>query len=67
MIKKNNKGFTMIEIIGAVIIIGVLTLIAVPAVSKMMRQFREDYYVSLEDTITSSAKEFFTDNRIYRP
>lgn len=67
MIEKNNKGFTMIEIIGAVIIIGVLTLIAVPAVSKMMRQFREDYYVSLEDTITSSAKEFFTDNRIYRP
>lgn len=67
MIKKNNKGFTMIEIIGAVIIIGVLLLIAVPAVSRMMRQFREEYYVSLEDTVTSSAKEFFTDNRIYRP
>ena len=67
MLKKNNKGFTMVEILGAVVIIGVLTLIAVPAVSKMMKQFREDYYMSLEDTITSSAKEFFTDNRIYRP
>ncbi len=27
---KNNKGFTLIEIIGAIIILGILLIIAIP-------------------------------------
>lgn len=67
MFKKNSKGFTMIEVITAIIIMGVLLMIAVPNVSKLMKQFRADYYSELEKTITASAKDFYTDNKIYRP
>ena len=67
MVRKNNKGFTMIEILGAIIIMGILLLIAVPTVSKLMKGFRDDYYVELEETIETSAKDFYSDNRIYRP
>ena len=64
---RNDKGFTMIEILASVIIMGVLLIIAVPAVSKMMKGFRENYYVELEETLLASGKEFFNDNRIFKP
>ena len=64
---KNNRGFTMIEILGAIIIMGVLLLIAVPSVSKLMENFRKNYYKELEETLIASAKEYYSDNRIYRP
>ncbi len=63
----NKKGFTLIEIIGAIIILGILMLIAITYVDKNMNRFRDDYYVSIENTILSSGKEFFTDNRKYLP
>jgi len=65
--KKNNKGFTMIEIIGAVIIMGVLLLLIIPGVSKLMQRFRNDYYEKLELTINESGKDFYSDNKVYLP
>lgn len=65
--RKNSKGFTMIELLGALIIIGVLLLIAVPGVSTLMRRFREDYYVKLEKSLEASAKDFYADNKLYQP
>ena len=63
----NKKGFTLIEIIGAIIILGILMLIAITYVDKNMNRFRGNYYVSIGNTILSSGKEFFTDNRKYLP
>ena len=65
--RKNERAFTMIELLAAIIIMGVLLGIAIPGVTKLMKQFRKDYYVKLEDSITESAKEFYTDNKIYKP
>ena len=64
---KNNKGFTLIEIIGVVIILGILAIIAVPYITKNMENFRDDYYVNIENTLLSSGQEFYTDNRKYVP
>ena len=63
----NKKGFTLIEIIGAIIILGIIALIAFNAYTSSMKGFREDYYVDLNRTLKESAKEFFNDNRKYRP
>ncbi len=38
--KKNNKGFTLIELLAVIIILGVLLLIAIPAVSKYIERTR---------------------------
>ena len=65
--KKNQKGFTMIELLAAIIILGVLLGIAIPGVSKLMKQFRRDYYGKLEESITTSAKDFINDEKLYRP
>ena len=65
--KNNKKGFTLIEIIAAVIILGIISIIAVITYTNSMKEFRESYYTSLERTLTESGKEFFEDNRNYRP
>ena len=64
---KNRKGFTLIEIIGTVIILGILAIITIPMFTKNMAGFREDYYLNIENTLKNSGKEFFNDNRKYRP
>ena len=64
---KNRKGFTLIEIIAAVIILGIISIVAVVTYTSSMREFRDSYYTSLERTLVESGKEFFEDNRNYRP
>ncbi len=63
----NKKGFTLIEIIAVIAILGVLALIAIPSVSRIMAGFRIKYYDKLEGTVTEAAKNYYNDNRIYRP
>lgn len=42
---KNNKGFTLIEIISVIIILSVLLLIAVPVVSKTITNAKKDAFI----------------------
>ena len=65
--KINKKGFTLIEIIGVVILIGLVALVSVPLVSKMLNRNRLDYYENLEDSVRLAARDFFVDNANYRP
>ncbi len=64
---KNRKGFTLIEIIGVVIILGIIALIAIPIITNNIESFRTTYYKNLSNNILNSGKDFYTDNRVYRP
>ena len=64
---KNKKGFTLIEMIGVVIIIGIIAIIAFNTFTGNLKEFRDDYYTDLERTLAESGKEFFNDNRRFRP
>ena len=62
-----NRGFTLIEMIGSVIILGIISILAILTFNGNLRGFRDDYYSDMVRTVQESGKEFFNDNRKYRP
>ena len=63
MKRLNNKGFTLIEVLAVVVILGVLATIMVPTVSYIMKKNKEDNYNNVKQSILSAAKIYISDNR----
>lgn len=53
----NNKGFSMIELLGVIVIIGILAGLAIPAVTKYIGKTRDRAYDNLYESAYSAAQE----------
>lgn len=65
--KKNNKGFTMIELLAAIVLLGILAATAIAAVSWILQRSKDNYYVTLEKNVTMAAENYYVDNRAALP
>lgn len=64
--KKNNKGFTLVEVLAVMVILGILALIAVPAIGGIIENSREDAFRSTAQNIVASAQlAFLADDSIF--
>ena len=45
--KKNNKGFSLMELLGAIILLGVLGTVAVTGTSKYLEQSRKKSFLMM--------------------
>ena len=45
--KKNNKAFTLIELLAVIIILGILLLIAIPSVTSYINNSRKEAYIAI--------------------
>lgn len=64
---KDKRGFTVVEILAVIVLITLLLLVAVPAVGKQLEGVREDYYISLEKSIKTSAQDYISESRYGKP
>lgn len=61
MKKKNQRGFTLVELMGVILILGIVLLIAIPAVTKFLGKSKDQYYETTIDNIESATEEFLMD------
>lgn len=67
MIEDNQKGFTLVETLGVIVILSIIMLIAVPAITASTGQMSSSYYQNLEKLVLISAKDYYRDNRSLYP
>jgi len=67
--KKNvdRSGFTLVELLATITILGILSGIAIVAISAVLKNAHTNYDKSLKNTIISSAKSYYSDHRTLLP
>ena len=63
MNKKSKKGFTIIELLAAVVIVGIIISLAVVVINKYILQGRNTVDSQLEKQLILAAKSYYTDNK----
>lgn len=59
---KNKKGFTIVELLAVIAILGILFAIAVPAVTKYLDFAEDEVYKEYEDAMATSAENYLLEN-----
>ena len=62
-----DKGFTLVELLAAMVILALLIFIGTMTVSNIFDNTKDNYYKSLENTLNIAGNEYFSDNRADRP
>ena len=58
----NKKGFTLIELIGVMIIISILTILVIPTIVKVLKDNKNKLYYTQVDLIENAARLWGSDN-----
>ena len=64
---KTKKGFTMVELLGVIVILGILTTISVTAIQSLMKKAHDNYYSSQESSMVAAARNYAEKNKQYLP
>ncbi len=59
----NNKGFTLIEVLTAVVILSIFGTITITSMTNVLKRGKDDYYISQENMILMAAKEYYSDHK----
>ena len=57
-----NKGFTMVELLATILILGILMTIAIGAYSRYRERASRDAYKTLSKSAANAAENYFMDN-----
>ncbi len=54
--KENEAGFTLVELLVTITVLGIILALALPAVTRLQESNKETKYQTYEDSMISSAK-----------
>ena len=57
-----KRGFTLVELLAVMILLGVVSLIAIPSIGKILNRSREKARESTKNELIKAAKEYYADN-----
>ena len=58
---KNKKGFTIIELMAVIVIMGILMGVAVPAATKYIKKAKKNSYEAMEESSYLAAQNYIVD------
>ena len=60
MKKINSKGFTLVELLAVIVIMGILMMVAIPSVTRTIENSRKDTYVDIAKSYANAARTLWT-------
>jgi type IV pilus assembly protein PilA len=63
----NKKGFTLVELLAVIVLLGLVALIAAPAITGIIKKSKDSLSDSQKTSIELSAKNWATDNMMELP
>ena len=63
----NRKGFTMVELLVTIIILGLLTTLVITSITSILNKSHEEYYESQENMLVLAGRDYFADYRSKLP
>ena len=58
--RKNNKGFTLVELLAVIVIMGILMMVAIPAVTRTIENSRKDTFVDIAKAYVNAVRTSWT-------
>lgn len=62
---RNDKGFTLVEVLAVVVILGIIAGIGIPMVTRYIEKTRKQSYETMESSIYDGARNYVMDENIY--
>ena len=62
-----KKGFTLVELLGVIVILGLIAMIAIPTINSALNSSREKAYNEQVNTIVNTARTYMSKNSLKLP
>ena len=62
--RKNNSGFTLVELLAVIVIMGILMMVAIPSVTRTIENSRKDTFVDIAKSYGNAARTLWTSDNL---
>ena len=63
----NKKGFTLVEVLGVIVILGILALLVTNGIMGYFEEGKKTYNDKVKDQLMIAGKNYFSNNRYLLP